>query len=90
VTLDGTFGGNFDFLLQTGCIWVEADGRRYELIGDGGWIFKADQSLRIEDERGAVMARVDDPIRVTGQVSPGLSHDCVENAILIEELDPAP
>ncbi len=90
VTLDGTLGGNFDHLFGTGCIWIEADGQRYELIGDGGWSFRSDLNLRIEDDRDQVVAREGDPIRITGRTSAGLAADCVENAILILELDPSP
>jgi hypothetical protein len=90
VTLDGTLGGNFDHLLQTGCIWIESGGQRYELFGDGGWSLRSDLNLRIENDLGQVFAREGDPIRITGITSPGLASGCVENAILIQELDPSP
>ena len=43
--------------------------QRYKLIGDGGWSIRGDPPLRVEDERGRVVAREGDPIRVNGFVS---------------------
>ena len=90
VELEGVFGGNADHLLQTGCLWIEAGGERYELIGDAGWVMRNDPPIRVEDASGRVVARVGDPLRVRGGASPALGTNCVENAILIEELDPTP
>jgi hypothetical protein len=88
--LEGTFGGNVDALFQTGCTWIESSGLRYELIGDGGWVIRGDPPMRVEDERGRVVARVDDPLRIRGRVSQALGTNCVEAAIMVEELDPTP
>lgn len=91
VELDGTFGGNADHLLQTGCLWIESDGQRYELIGDGGWSIRSDPPIRVEEGgSGRVVARAGDPLRIRGRASEALGTNCVENAILIEELDPTP
>lgn len=90
VELEGIFGGNADNLLQTGCVWIESNGQRYELIGDGGWLIRIDPPLRVEDETGRVVAREGDPLRIRGPVSEALGTNCVENAILVEELDPTP
>jgi hypothetical protein len=90
VELDGVFGGNADHLLETGCVWIESGGQRYELIGDGGWDIRIDPPLRVEDPAGRVVARVGDSLRIRGGASEALGTNCVENAILIEELDPTP
>jgi len=90
VELDGIFGGNVDHLLQTGCVWLESGGQRYELIGDGGWRIRYDPPIRVEDASGRVVARADDPLRIRGRVSEALGTNCVENAILVEEIDPTP
>lgn len=90
VELDGIFGGNRDNLLQTGCVWIESNGQRYELIGDGGWDIRVDPPVRVEDRSGRVFARADDPLRIRGRVSEALGTNCVENAVLVEELDPTP
>ncbi|MEK6192322.1 MAG: hypothetical protein AABM41_08365 [Chloroflexota bacterium] len=88
IELDGTFGGNVDPLFQTGCAWIESNGQRYELIGGEGWEVRGDSPLRLEDGRGHVIARVDDPLRIRGRVSEALGTNCVETAILVEELGP--
>jgi len=90
VELDGILGSNADNLLQTGCVWIESNGERYELIGGGAWIIRIDPPLRVEDESGRVVAREGDALRIQGPVSEALGTNCVENAILVEELDPAP
>lgn len=90
VELDGIFGGNADDLLQTGCVWIESNGQRYELIGSGTWDIRVDPPLRVEDQSGNVAVRADDPIRIRGQVSEALGTNCVENAILVQEIDPTP
>ena len=88
IELEGTFEGNADYLLQTGCVWIESGGQRYELIGDGGLRIRIDPPLRVEDGSGRVVARAGDPLRIRGLASEALGTDCVENAILVEELDP--
>lgn len=90
VELDGILGGNVDHLLQTGCVWLQSGGQRYELIGDGGWRIRIDPPIRVEDASGRVVARAEDPLRIRGGVSEALGTNCVENAILVEELDPTP
>lgn len=88
VELEGTFGGNYDHLLQTGCFWLESGTDRFELIGSGGLDIRGDPPLRVEDSRGRVLARVGDPIRAQGRVSASLGTNCVESAILVDELIP--
>lgn len=88
--LEGTFAGNADHLLQTGCLWIDSGGQRYELIGDGGWTIRTDPPFRIEDESGRVVTRQGDSLRIRGRASEALGTNCVENAILVEELDPTP
>jgi hypothetical protein len=88
VDLEGSFGGNYDHLLQTGCLWVQTGGQRYELIGDGGWSIRGDPPIRVEDERGQVFAREGDTLRIHGQVMAGLGTGCVESAIWVEVLEP--
>lgn len=85
--LAGIFSGNYDHLLQTGCLWVQVGDVRYELLGDGGWVIRGDPPLRIEDGRGRVYARDGDMIRVNGIVSPGLGRGCVESSVLVEGID---
>ena len=88
--LEGIFSGNYHNLLETGCLWVQVGDVRYELHGDGGWVFRGDPPLRIEDERGRVYARDGDVIRVHGVVAPGLGTGCVESSVLVEEINPEP
>jgi hypothetical protein len=88
VDLEGSFGGNYDHLLQTGCLWIQSGGQRYELIGDGGWSIRGDPPIRVEDERGQVFAREGDTLRIHGQVVAGLGTGCVESAIWVEVLEP--
>jgi hypothetical protein len=88
VDLEGLFGGNYDHLLQTGCLWTQSGGQRYELIGDGGWSIRGDPPIRVEDERGQVQSREGDTIRIHGVVEPALGTGCVESAILVDALEP--
>jgi hypothetical protein len=85
IELEGAFGGE----VETGCVWVESNGERYELVGNGGWPILGTPTVRIEDGYGHVVAQVGDLVRIRGRVSDALG-DCAETAMWVEELDPTP
>jgi hypothetical protein len=85
VDLEGAFGG----IEEEGCLWVEADGQRLELVGSAEWTFR-NPPLSIQDGSGHILARVGDPIRVRGRESAALGSGCADTAIVVEELDPTP
>lgn len=91
VDLEGSFGGNYDHLLQTGCLWIQTGAQRYELLAaDIGWSIRGDPPIRVEDERGQVFAREGDTLRIRGLVIASLGTGCVESAIWVEVLEPVP
>jgi hypothetical protein len=87
----GTFGGTVTSTAgdDVACPWIESNGEHYELIGSAEWRIRT-SPLSIQDRAGHIVARIGDPIRVTGRLSGALGSGCTETAVLIEELDPTP
>lgn len=100
LSADTDLGGIFSGNVAQECNWIESNGQRYELIvggfrsdlralGGTGWVIRADP-LSVQTLDGQIVARVGDPIRVSGQLSAALGSECTDQAILVEELDPTP
>ena len=89
--LQGTFGGTVSSTVgeDVACPWIESNGEHYELIGSAEWRIRT-SPLSIQDQAGHIVARIGDPIRVSGRVAPALGSGCTDTAILVEELDPTP
>jgi hypothetical protein len=83
IDIEGTFGGS-EF-----CSWVEANGQRYELNGVADLTIRR-QPISVQDWSGNILARVGDPIRVRGRVSPLLGSGCADTSIMVEALTPTP
>ena len=81
IELSGAFGGD------PTCHWIEADGKRYELIGTGTWVIR-NAPVSLQDVTGHIAARVGDPIRVRGQESATMGSGCADSALLVDSLDP--
>ena len=91
IDLQGTFGGTVSSTVgdDVACRWIESNGEHYELIGSAEWRIRT-SPLSIQDQAGHIVARIGDPIRVSGRVAPALGSGCTDSAILVEELDLTP
>lgn len=91
IDLQGTFGGTVSSTVgdDLACPWIESNGEHYELIGSAEWRIRT-SPLSIQDQGGHIVARIGDPIRVSGRVAPALGSSCTDTAILVEELEPTP
>jgi hypothetical protein len=86
IDLQGILGGT----AVDGCIWIDSDGERYELLGGGGeWITRA-MPVSVQTSDGRIVARLGDQIRVRGRPAALLGNGCTEQVILVDELDPTP
>ncbi len=62
-SITGTLAGDDE--LEEGCVWLEADGQRYEILWPEGW--EADTGpVELRNPEGEVVAREGDQVRVTG------------------------
>lgn len=62
-SITGTLAGDDE--LEEGCVWLETDGERYEVLWPEGW--EADTGpVELRNPEGEVVAREGDRVRVTG------------------------
>lgn len=64
--ITGTLGG--DPQLEGGCVWVQTDEERYEVLWPEGWQADADP-VQLRDPDGEVVAREGDELTVTGALA---------------------
>lgn len=72
-TITGELGG--DAQLEGGCVWVEADDGRYEVLWPQGWQADADP-VELRNPDGDVVAREGDEVRVTGAEATDVATTC--------------
>lgn len=72
-TITGELGG--DAQLEGGCVWVEADDGRYEVLWPQGWQAGADP-VELRNPDGDVIAREGDEVRVTGAEATDVATTC--------------
>lgn len=72
-TVTGQLGGSAQ--LEGGCVWVEADDGRYEVLWPQGWQADADP-VELRNPDGDVIAREGDEVRVTGAEATDVATTC--------------
>jgi hypothetical protein len=72
-TITGALGGNAQ--LEGGCVWVETDDGRYEVLWPQGWQADADP-VELRNPDGDVIAREGDEVRVTGAEATDVATTC--------------
>lgn len=70
--------------LEGGCVYVEIDGERYELLAgpDSGLAMDAGNGV-VADAQGEVLARAGDQITVDGALDPGMATFCQIGPVLM-------
>jgi hypothetical protein len=70
--------------LEGGCIYVEVDGQKYELLAgpDAALAMDAGNGV-VADAQGNVIARAGDTITVQGALDPGISTFCQIGPVLM-------
>ncbi|MGI9019075.1 MAG: hypothetical protein ACR2HR_18565 [Euzebya sp.] len=70
--------------IEGGCVFVEVDGRRYELIASPDADLAIDPgNVVVADSQGTVIARAGDTITVDGQIDPGVVTFCQIGPVLV-------
>lgn len=72
-TITGRLAGNAQ--LEGGCVWLEADDARYEVLWPQGWESDADP-VELRNPEGDVVAREGDTLRVTGAEATDVATTC--------------
>lgn len=72
-TITGQLAG--DAQLEGGCVWLEADDARYEVLWPQGWESNADP-VELRNPEGDVVAREGDTLRVTGAEATDVATTC--------------
>lgn len=72
-TITGKLSG--DAQLEGGCVWVEADDGRYEVLWPQGWQADTDP-VELRNPDGDVIAREGDEVRVTGAEATDVATTC--------------
>jgi hypothetical protein len=81
------YTGTYGFDAENDCPWLDLNGRRYELIQ---WQWGIAEGGQLLGERGALVARPGDQIRVDGQIAAALRpQGCQADAMLAWDLAPA-
>jgi hypothetical protein len=73
MTIEGTLGG--DAQLEGGCVWLDTDEGRYEVLWPEGYHAEVDP-VRLVGPDGATLAEAGDALRVEGAVSRDVMTIC--------------
>lgn len=72
-TRAGTLGG--DARLEGGCVWLDTDDGRIEIVWPDGWTADADP-VELRDPSGGVVAAAGDDVRIDGSPAPDAVSTC--------------
>lgn len=72
-TITGALAGDPE--LEGGCVWLETEEARYEVLWPDGWEADTDP-IELRNPEGDVVAREGDELRVTGQQADDVATTC--------------
>lgn len=72
-TITGELSGDAE--LEGGCVWLETDDARYEVLWPEGWEANADP-IELRNPDGDVIAREGDEVQVTGAEATDVATTC--------------